>query len=492
MGETDSDAEDYYEIRKEKLEQLREQGIPAYPYRFERTDSTASAKSKFDPDTVGEIGPTVEIAGRLRQKRTHGGAAFADLVDEAGKIQLYFSPDYLENEKIYDQFTDLWDLGDFIGVEGGLFKTNEGEISIVVREARLLAKGLRPLPEKYHGLQDKELRYRKRYLDLLANPEVRNNFEQRSKFISALRDEFQERGFLEVETPMMQTLAGGAEAEPFVTHHNTLDLDLYLRIAPELFLKRLLVGGFEQVFEINRNFRNEGISTRHNPEFTMLELYWAYTDYREIMKLTEEVLSGTIKQLTGNHETEFAGRQIDWSTPWERRPLVELVQEETGLELNLEMKAENIYDQAVEKGIEPEPKKTAAQQITGIFETAVESNLTAPTFVTEFPAEVSPLAKQHRDKERLAERFELFIGGLEVGNAYTELNDPLKQRQNFEVQADSEEEIDEDFLEALEHGMPPAGGLGLGIDRLVMLLTGAESIRDVILFPLLQPKETEN
>ncbi len=480
---------DHFSVRKQKLEELRQRGREVYPHKFERIHSCQEAIELFDPESDEDLGAEVKVAGRIRGRRLHGKAAFGDLVDASGQIQIYLSPNYLEQEEQFEEFTELWDLGDYGGVRGELFETNEGEISIVVRELTLLAKGLRPLPEKFHGLKDRELRYRKRYLDLLDNREVRDTFKQRSQFISALRRYLEERDFLEVETPMMQTLAGGAEAEPFETHHNALDLDLYLRIAPELFLKRLLVGGFERLFEINRNFRNEGISTRHNPEFTMLELYWSYADYEKIMELAEELVSAAVKEVAGSHKTNFRGEEIDWSTPWRRLSLQEAIEAETGLEIAVDTPPEETRKLAADAGYELDEKSTAGGQLLELFEEAVEAKLTEPTFVIDFPADVSPLAKEHREDERLAERFELFAGGLEVGNAYTELNDPLKQRRNFEEQADSEEEIDDNFLEALEYGMPPAGGLGLGIDRLVMLLTDSSSIRDVILFPLLQPRD---
>ncbi len=486
MDETNPSEE--YEIRREKLQKLRENSIEPYPHNFDRKHSCREALSLWDDESEEDLGEIVRVAGRLRRRRIHGKAAFGDMVDNSGEIQIYLSANYLDEADWFERFLELIDLGDFIGVEGELFTTNEGEISIVVRKFKLLAKGLRPLPEKFHGLKDTETRYRKRYLDLMDNPKVREKFEQRSRFIAAVRKNLATRGFMEVETPMMQTLAGGAEAEPFTTHHKTLDLDLYLRIAPELFLKRLLVGGFEQVFEINRCFRNEGISTRHNPEFTMLELYWAYADYEDIMELTEELLSGVVEELFKTQETAYDGVKIDWSTPWQRLTIDEAIKQECGLEVDLSMEPGEIRKLAAGAGYELETAETASGQLLELFETTVEKKLINPTFITDFPADVSPLAKRHRETETRAERFELFAGGLEVGNAYSELNDPFEQRKNFENQAENSEDIDNDYIEALEHGMPPAGGLGLGIDRLVMLLTDSQSIRDVILFPLLQPR----
>ena len=481
----DISEDDYFKQRKEKAGKLKEQGVDPYPYSYERVDSTVEAKEKFDPDSDEELGAEVRVAGRLMTRRMHGKAAFADLQDGEGQIQIYFSPKYLEDEELFEQFDRLWDVGDIIGVRGELFETGEGEITIVVREGKMLAKGLRPLPEKFHGLKDKETRYRKRCLDLISNPEIRETFKKRSQFISNLRRVLEERDFLEVETPMMQKLAGGAEAEPFETHHNALGLDLYLRIAPELFLKRLLVGGLEKVYEINRNFRNEGISTRHNPEFTMLELYWSYADYHDVMALTERTLSEAIKETTGELKLNYEEKEVDWSPPWRRLTLVEAVEEYTPLEVSLDAEPEEIVSSAREQGIEVELCCTAGEQVLEIFEEAVEDKIITPTFITEFPREVSPLAKPHRDKPEVCERFELFAGGLEIGNAYSELNDPQLQRQNFEQQSG---EIDENFMEALEYGMPPAGGLGIGIDRVAMLITNSASIRDVILFPLLAPK----
>jgi lysyl-tRNA synthetase class 2 len=487
----DNEGNEFFEIRCQKLKQLRKQGIDPYPYKFEPTDSSVSAKEKFDPDSEEEIGPEVSVAGRVMTRRLHGSAAFADLQDEEGQIQVYFSGKYLDDSDDFEQFENLWDVGDIVGIRGGLFETGEGEITVVAREVKMLSKGLRPLPEKFHGLQDKELRYRKRSLDMISNPEVKEIFKMRSKIVSLLRRGLEDRGFLEVETPMMQKMAGGADAQPFETHHNALHLDLYLRIAPELFLKRLLVGGFEKVFEVNRNFRNEGISTRHNPEFTMMELYWAYADYYDIMDLTEQICADIVEKISGGSVTEFNGKKIDWSAPWDRYPLLEIVNERTGLDVSLSQSASEIYQQAVEAGIEPEEKNSSGAQLLEIFEEEIEGELVKPTFITEFPAEVSPLAKPHRNKEGVCERFELFAGGLEIGNAYSELNDPLLQRKNFEGQVEAGGEIDEPFVEALEYGMPPAGGLGIGIDRLVMLISGATSIRDVILFPLLQPRKEQ-
>ncbi len=480
---TNSRSEDPVENRKQKLQALREQGVEPYPKEFDRTHTAKEAKQSFTPDA--EDSERIRVCGRIIAERLHGNAAFLDVEDASGILQIYLSPSYLDDEALFDEFESCWDIGDFVGAEGELFETNEGEISVVTRKGQLLSKGLRPLPEKFHGLKDRETRYRKRYLDLLSNREVRESFRFRSEFLSQLRQELEGRGYLEVETPMMQDLPGGAEAEPFVTYHETLDRDLYLRIAPELYLKRLLIGGFEKVFEINRNFRNEGISPRHNPEFTMLELYRAYVDYGYIMDLTEEVLS-TVLGTVNSNEISYDGESIDLSVPWKRIELVEAVNRETGLNLSMGDSQEEILESARTKGFDPKPADTPGKQILEIFEESVEDNLIEPTFVTNFPSEVSPLAKEDPEQPGTSERFELFVGGLEVGNAYSELNDPVKQRKKFEDQTASEDEIDRDYLEAMEYGMPPAGGLGLGIDRLVMLLTNSKSIREVILFPTLR------
>lgn len=483
---SDRSSSDHYEQRRKKLDALEERNINPYPRSYDRTHTASEALETFDP--ASDDSQTVRICGRIVAERLHGNAAFLDVRDATGTLQVYLSGNYLDDESDFEQFDECWDIGDFVGIEGDLFETDEGEVSVVARQPKFLAKGLRPLPEKFHGLQDRELRYRQRYLDLISNSEVRTIFKRRSQFLSHLRDELEDRGYHEVETPMMQDIPGGAEAEPFVTHHQALDRELYFRIAPELYLKRLLVGGFEKVFEINRNFRNEGLSTKHNPEFTMLELYCAYVDYESIMKLTEDVLSGVFDEIHSSREFEYDDESIDLSTPWRRVELVEIVNERTGLDVTLDQRAEAIVNNASENGIDVEPMDSSGEQILEIFETYVEDSIVQPTFVTNFPSEVSPLAKDDPKNPSTSERFELFIGGLEVGNAYTELNDPQKQRENFEKQMGPDAEIDEDFLLALEHGMPPAGGLGLGIDRLVMLLTDSTSIREVILFPMLREK----
>lgn len=475
------DPEEYFDVRRDKMDDLRRAGHTPYAHEFDRTHTAGSAREAFDPDD----GPTVALAGRIRGRRLHGGAAFADLEDASGRIQIYVSEDHVHQEGLFEQFEELWDLGDIVGVRGELFETGEGEITVLVREGRMLTKGLRPLPEKYHGLQDRELRYRKRYLDLLSNPEVRRTVRTRSRMTGALRRRLDDRGYLEVETPMMHPIPGGAEAEPFVTHHDSLDRELYLRIAPELYLKRLLVGGFERVYEINRCFRNEGLSTRHNPEFTMLELYAAYADYTDVMDLTEQVLAEVVEDVTGGSTLTYRGATVDWSMPWARRSLTSLVGEAVDREVSLEDDPEELAEAARARGHDVEVYGSAAEQIEAVFEAAVEDELVDPTFVVDFPAETSPLAKPHREKAGFCERFELFAGGLELGNAYSELNDPLAQRENFRRQAGGDASIDEDYLEALEHGMPPAGGLGVGLDRLAMLLTDSPSIRDVILFPQL-------
>lgn len=489
MTSDESSAADEVQIRREKRQELRNKKLNPYPYSFEPTHSIAEARERWEPPEEGQLGDEVTVAGRIMNHRTHGGAIFADLKDETASIQLYISADYLEEEDQFEQVDELWDAGDWAGVRGELFETNEGELSVVARELTLLSKGLRPLPEKFHGLKDPGLRARRRSMDMVSNPESRRRFETRTDFLEELRGYLSgERGYREVETPMMHPVAGGAEAKPFITHHNAQDMDLFLRIAPELYLKRLLVGGMEKIYEINRNFRNEGLSRHHNPEFTMMELYRAYADYEAIMDLTEETLSTVIRRVTGSAEVDYRGETIDWRSPWERLTLKEAVERETELDLSLEMSAEELYDAAYHQGIEVEPKEDPGAQLCEIFEQTVEDNLVQPTFIKDFPASVSPLAKPHREDDRLSERFELFAGGMELGNAYSELNDPVLQRERLEAQIEADEQLDEDFLRALEHGMPPAGGLGIGIDRLVMLITDAPSIRDVILFPLLRPE----
>ena len=482
--------------RRRKMEELRRAGIDPFGKRFSRTHLAREILDEFagveDFDAVEKR--EVRIAGRIVSLRTHGKASFAHLLDLSGQIQVYAKIDALGDES-YQRFTSL-DLGDIIGVAGTVFRTRRGEITVEIKEWEILSKALRPLPEKWHGLKDVDLRYRKRYLDLIANPETREVFRRRSAIISAIRRFLDEKGFLEVETPILSLIAGGGHARPFTTHHNALDLDLYLRIALELYHKRLIVGGLEKVYEIGRCFRNEGISTKHNPEFTMLELYQAYADLSDMMELAEALISTVAQEVLGTHRLEYQGVEIDLTPPWPRLSMMEAIRAETGLDwLAIESDEEAVA--AGEKlGLDLTEKKTKAQVLDELLSVYIEPKLTGPVFLTDYPVEISPLAKKKADNPRLTDRFELFIYGWEMANAFTELNDPLDQRERFVAQArekakGNEEamEWDEDFLVALEHGMPPTGGMGIGIDRLVMLLTDSPSIRDVILFPLMRPKE---
>lgn len=456
------------------------------------------AETKWDkPHTIEEIlqafqeGSEVSVAGRLISKREHGKSGFAHIMDYSGKLQIYAQKNTLAEG--FDLFKDL-DIGDIIGVRGKLFTTKTQEKTVLASQIKLLAKALRSLPEKWHGLKDVEIRYRQRYLDLIANPEVRNVFLKRSKIISLIRDFFGQRGYIEVETPMLQHIAGGAAGKPFATHHNATDSNVYLRIAPELYLKRLLVAGIDKNFEINRSFRNEGISTRHNPEFTMLEAYCAYCDYEYMMKLCEELFSHLAQQICGSLHITYQGKAIDLAPPWQRLSFAELFKKEFGVE------PADSQDVVVSKVSEKLnlAKGLSRSQVLKICEELIEKNFPGdkPVFITDFFTWSSPLAKQKKDNPYLVDRFELFIAGLEVANAYSELNDPIEQKKRFTKQLEVEEElpkkIDEDFIVSLEHGMPPAAGLGIGIDRLIMVLLDQPSIRDVILFPLLKPlDETE-
>ncbi|MEW5897576.1 MAG: lysine--tRNA ligase [Bacillota bacterium] len=477
-------------LRLEKLAQLRESNVEPYGEKFARTNLAREITENYAAFQDQEVA----VAGRLMARRMHGKTTFADLQDLSGRIQIYLRLNDL-GEDAYTLFGKL-DLGDILGVTGKVFKTRMGEVTIAVQKFVLLAKSLRVWPEKWHGLRDVELRYRRRYLDLIMNPGVKETFLTRSKIICAIRNFLERKGFLEVETPMMHTVAGGAAARPFITHHNALDMDLYLRIAPELYLKRLLVGGLEKVYEINRNFRNEGISTRHNPEFTMLELYQAYADYFDMMNLTEELISTVAREVLGVMQVPYGGEVIDLTPPYRRTTMIEAVRQSTGLDFDALGDDREAARAAAGLGIEVEPGDTWGSLLNRVFEEKVEEKLIQPTFVFDYPLEVSPLAKRKKEQPRLTYRFELFICGREIANAFSELNDPVDQRIRFQEQAEKrlkgDEEahmMDEDFLTALEYGMPPAGGLGIGIDRLVMLLTDSPSIRDVILFPLMRPRE---
>jgi len=450
--------------RREKLERLRAAGVDPYSRGFKPTHTTLDVRALLgEGDRTAE---EVAVAGRLMVKRLHGGSAFADLQDGAGRIQLFASRDILGPEA-FGLFSDL-DPGDVTGVRGPMFRTRRGEPTVEVHSVQLLTKALRPLPEKWHGLKDIEIRYRQRYVDLIANPEVREVFRARTRIISGLRSQLDERGFVEVETPVLQEVPGGGHARPFLTHHNSLDRDLYLRIALELHLKRLLVGGFERVYEVGRVFRNEGLSPRHNPEFTMLECYEAYADYDDVMKLVEDLITASAKSAGRPLATTYQGEALDLTPPYRRARMADLVLEFTG-------------------------REAVGTELNDLFEEHVEQKLRQPTFVTDYPIEISPLARPREDDPRFVERFELIILGREYANAFTELTDPVDQRARFEAQAakraagDVEAHpMDEDFLRAVEYGLPPCGGLGVGIDRLVMLLTDQPSIRDVILFPVMK------
>ncbi len=485
--------------RKTKLENLKELHINPYPYDFRRTHLTNEIIEQIDdlltPDkelTKADI-LIVRIAGRLKSLRGHGKTSFANLEDNAGTIQIYIRKDQIseENFKIFKNI----EVGDFIGVEGPVMRTRTGEVTILVKDLRLLSKSLRPLPEKFHGLRDIELRSRQRYVDLIMNEDSKRIFRMRSNIISLIRKFLDERAFMEVETPILQHIYGGAAARPFTTHHNTLDMKLYLRISLELPLKRLIVGGFERVYELSRVFRNEGIDKEHNPEFTLLELYQAYTDFYGMMELTETLISFLVKELYNTYKITYQEEEIDFTPSWQRLSMLDAIKKYAGLDL-----ADKTRDELVKicKDLEIEIDESMGQGklIEWIFSKKVEHQLIQPTFIIEHPLEISPLAKIHRNKENVVERFELFIAGKELGNAFSELNDPIEQRKRFEMQAElrqkGDEEaqpLDEDFITALEYGMPPTGGLGIGIDRLIMLLTDTINIRDVILFPLMRPKQ---
>jgi len=488
--------------RRANLEELKKLGVDPYPRRFE-TDATVDAvvaeHGARTADDLEAARPHARTAGRILSIRSFGKANFLVISDGRSRVQVYIRQDSVA-ERDFRMFK-LLDFGDWIGVEGRLFRTKTNELTIWASKLEFLSKCLLPLPEKWHGLQDVEIRYRQRYLDLIVNPESRQVFEVRSRVITAFREFLIGRGFLEVETPMMQPLAGGALARPFVTHHNALDMRLFMRIAPELYLKRLTVGGIEKVFEINRNFRNEGISTQHNPEFTMLEFYWAYADYNDLMTLTEEMLPFVARKAEAGNEVTFNGHAISFTPPFRRLSLREAARAAASRRLGAEVAPETLRsaDQAAALAAKLDvpiaPGMGAGKIAAQIFEALCEADLIQPTFVYDFPTEVSPLSKQRPDDPDTVERFELYAGGFELANAFSELNDPVEQRRRFEEQlksrAGGDEEahaMDEDYIRALEFGMPPAGGEGVGIDRLVMLLTGSPSIRDVILFPLMRPK----
>jgi len=469
--------------RQEKLSRIKELGTEPYGNRYEGAEPAEDIKSGFKDDATQKA----NCAGRIVLLRDIGKLIFMTLRDRSGTIQVGLSKKLLGEQW---QLAKLLELGDIIGATGQLGKTQTGEITIWADGVVLLSKCLLPPPEKFHGLADIDQRYRQRYVDLWANPEVMERFKKRSAIVNTIRDFLTSRDFLEVETPMMQTIAGGAAAKPFITHHNSLDMDLFLRISPELFLKRLLVGGMERVFEINRNFRNEGLSRQHNPEFTMIEVYQAYADYNVMMDLTEEVVSLCLEKHGSGKQIQFGELTIDFTRPWRRAKYADLLKENGGCDID---DIEAVRAKARQLELD-EAQMDDVVVVNEVFETTVENNLVNPTFVTDYPAQLCPLTRRKKDDPKYAERFELFIGRMELANAYTELNDPAIQEENFHIQLRGQEEtmatMDSDFIAALKYGMPPAGGLGIGIDRLIMVLTGAESIRDVVLFPLLRPAKT--
>jgi lysyl-tRNA synthetase, class II len=479
------------QIRRNKLDELRELGVDPFGTKFVRTHQAGNVLAAYGDlshDELEERSIEVSLAGRIMQKRGMGKAAFAHLQDLSGKIQIYVRQDTVPGNQ-FSAF-DLLDIGDLVGVHGVVFKTKTGETSVKVRELTVLTKSLLPLPDKFHGLKDVETRYRQRYVDLIVNPDVQKTFITRSRIIQSMRRYLDDRGYLEVETPTLHAIAGGATARPFITHHNALDMQLYMRIAIELHLKRLIVGGLEKVYEIGRVYRNEGTSTRHNPEFTMIELYEAYADYEDIMQLTENVIAHIAQDVLGTTKITYQGQEVDLTPPWRRVSMTELIRETVGIDFTVQMTDEEAHRLAREHKVPAEPHMTFGHIVNAFFETFAEHTLIQPTFVTGHPVAISPLAKKNERDPRFTDRFELFIVAREYANAFTELNDPIDQRQRFEAQLvekaagnDEAHEMDEDFIRALEYGMPPTGGLGIGIDRLVMLLTDAPSIRDVLLFP---------
>lgn len=487
------ETKDLIQQRRDKLNEIREFGVEPYPHKYEPTHTTSVihrdfAETQETPDETQRI----RLAGRIMTKRDHGKSSFAHLQDSEGRIQIYVRRDKVGAEPylVYRRF----DVGDIIGVEGVVFRTRTGELTVLVDEVQLLSKSIRPLPEKWHGLQDKQTRYRQRYADLIMNPEVKRVFIKRTQIVQAIRDMLNAQSFIEVETPVLQPIYGGASARPFTTYHHTLAQSLYLRIANELYLKRLIVGGFDRVYEFSRDFRNEGMDRDHNPEFTMLELYQAYADYLDIMALTETLIADTVARVHGTTKIPYQEHEIDFTPPWRRLTMIASIQEQSGIDA-ASLSADELYTAAVNAGVALAGDESKGEIIAELFDALVEPKLIQPTFITDYPLEVSPFAKKKPDNPAFVERFEFFISGMEVGNAFSELNDPVDQRQRFIEQANrlenGDEEafmLDEDYLRALEYGMPPTGGLGIGIDRLTMLLTNQYAIRDVILFPQMRPE----
>ena len=488
--EQELDLNKLMQVRMEKLEELQKEGKNPYEItKYDRTETAGQIKENYEEFE----GKDVSVAGRIMAKRIMGKASFCTIQDGDGRIQSYVSINDL-GEESYKAFK-TYDIGDIIGIKGFVFKTRTEEISIHAKEVVLLTKSLRPLPEKFHGLKDMDLRYRQRYVDLIVNPEVKETFVLRSKIFKEIRKFMDDKGYMEVETPMLTTVATGDAARPFITHHNTLDLQMYLRIAPELNLKRLIVGGIDKVFEIGKNFRNEGMDIKHNPEFTNMEFYSAYEDYNDMMNISEELISTVAQNVLGTTKITYEGMEIDLAPGWRRVSMIDAIKEVSGVDFNNIKTDEEAQAIAKAKGVEfEEIKNTRGHIINEFFETFVEETLIQPTFITDYPVEISPLTKRRKDDPRLVERFELFIGGREYGNAYSELNDPLDQYQRFLKQVEAKEKgdeeaggMDEDFVNALEIGLPPTGGMGIGLDRLIMLLTNSSSIRDVLFFPTMKP-----
>ncbi|WP_432632415.1 lysine--tRNA ligase [Brachyspira sp.] len=485
------------ENRKEKINALRNMGINPFPNNYEVSFKSKDIKENFEELEKNQT--EVAIAGRIMLYRIMGKSSFLTIKDSAGNIQAYIQRDKVGDDFYNNVFKKLIDIGDIVGVKGTVFKTKTGEITIYASEIKLLTKSINPLPEKFHGLTDMELRYRQRYVDLIMNNEVKEVFIKRSKMISAIREIMIEHNFLEVETPMMHPLIGGAKAKPFITHHNTLDMTLYLRIAPELYLKRLIVGGFDRVFELNRNFRNEGISTRHNPEFTMMEAYMSFADFHKVMELVEDIFSKVCLKLNGSYTSKYKDYEINFKPPFKRIPMVELVKKYTELDFEKISSDEEALEKAKSIGIEIDTSKSKPSKweiMVNVFEEKVEEKLIQPTFVINYPKAVSPLSKSYPDNPDITERYELFIGGMEMSNGFSELNDPIDQKERFEAQVKAKErgeeetmDMDYDFINALEYGLPPTGGLGIGIDRMAILFLNVPSIRDTILFPQMRKLE---
>lgn len=486
---TGDDLNELMQVRRDKLAAIEARGIEPFGRKYNFTHHAAQVTADFEQLE----GQTIRLAGRIMAVRGHGKASFAHLMDMSGKVQLYFRQDVLGDE-LYENF-GLLDIGDIIGVEGEVFRTQRGEISVKATSFEILAKSLRPLPEKWHGLKDVETRYRQRYLDLIVNPEVRDTFVLRSKVIKALRSYLDNQDYLEVETPMMHPIAGGAAAKPFVTHHNALDMTLYMRIAPELYLKRLIVGGFEKVYEVNRVFRNEGISIKHNPEFTLLELYQAYADYEVVMNLTEQIVAQVALEVLGTTKITYQGQEIDLTPPWNRMTMTDAIKKYSGADFEAVKTVAEARAIADKLGVRYEQKQGVGAILNNVFEEVAEKHLIQPTFIIGHPTEISPLAKRNKDNPDITDRFEAFIFSREIANGFSELNDPIDQKGRFVSQMSQRESgddeahmMDDDYVTALEFGMPPTGGLGIGIDRLVMFFSDNYSIRDVILFPHMRPQ----